>query len=218
MDLSLIKRFFSGSDFLRPNRYRVEFHTKFSKPTDTDSKITESMSKVQEIYSSFTNEMSLLCKSVSFPFYTFNTIDSFVNNKNNSVIEKIDFDPVTFTFYVDAEKKILNFIRDWKNVIIDENFRYGYKDDYVTDITITMLHLHDSETASCTLINAFLVNVDSIELSADSRDSISEVSFSVQYDSIDYNTNIYDPRSFLKYFSGISHITEYQDKTMADFI
>jgi len=161
MDIEFFKSQFS--DFLRPNRYRVFFRT-------------------------FVDEsISAICKNVTFPFYTFNTLTGTINNKSNTVINKIDYDPVSFTFYIDKEKRILKFINKWKERIIDEYYRFGYKDDYKIDIDIEMLHLDDEVVASCTLKEAFLINVDPIDLSYDSKDVLSEITISVNYDDIKYN-------------------------------
>lgn len=210
MDISYIQRFFGGSDFLRPNRYEVIFYTYFSEMDKGIDKGTDFVSEklgkfgkyidTKKIAKSiFNKDLGKLCKSTSFPFQTFNTIDSFVNNKNNSVINKIDYDPVSFTFWVDADKVILNFLTIWKNAIIDQKFRYGYKDNYMADIEIIMHHLDNIEIMSCRLKNAFLVNIDSIELGTEMRNVISEVTFSVQYDSIEYETNIINPKNVMKY-------------------
>lgn len=209
MNLSNIKKFFGGSDFLRPNRYEVIFHSsysKFNKLIDNKygklgetlfNKYTNNLGRT--IRSVFDTDIGRHCKSVSFPFYTFNTIDSFINNKTMNVINKIDYDPVSFTFLLDAEKKILDFLLSWKSLIIDQKYRYGYRDDYRTDIEIIMHHLHDSEVISCKLKNAFLINIDPIELGTELRDQISEITFSVQYDDIEYDSDKDDLRSFLKY-------------------
>jgi len=207
MKLDALKGFFLGNDFLRPNRFKVLFHTNFAKSNTVRGqieKVSESdigSKVVSGAETLFGSDIGRFCESVSFPFYTFNTLTSFVNNKKNNIVESIDYDPVSFTFRVDVGQEILNFIQSWKNAIIDSNQKIGYKDDYKADIEIFLLHLYGEEVTSCTLKNAFLVNVNPIELSLDSRDEISKVSISVNFDSIDYSGDIFDLRSFLKYLS-----------------
>lgn len=206
MNLDALKGFFLGDDFLRPNKFKVLFHSNFAKPDTvrgqiekhTQTGIGKSIRYGAEKL--FGSDIGRFCESVSFPFQTFNTLTSFVNNKKNNVIESVDYDPVSFTFRVDVGNEVLNFIQGWKNAIIDGKQRFGYKDDYKADIEIILLHLHSAEVAKVVLLDAILVNTDSIELSLDSRDEISKVSFSVQFDSILSDEKVVDYRSVLKYF------------------
>lgn len=206
MNLDALKGIFLGDDFLRPNRFKVLFHTNFAKSNTIRGKIEKySSSDIgKEIRGGaeklFGSDIGRFCESVSFPFQTFNTLTSFVNNKKNNIIESIDYDPVSFTFRVDTGNEVLNFIQGWKNAIIDNKQRFGYKDDYKADIEIILLHLHNAEVAKVVLLDAVLVNVSPIELSLDSRDEISKVSLSVAFDSIQSDEDVTDYRSFLKYF------------------
>lgn len=163
MDIEKFKSSFT--DLLRPNRYKVIFHTPFAE---------------------FDEGLGFICKNTSFPFYTFNTIKTFFNNRDNFVINKVDYDPVSFTFMVDKNKKILSFVNKWKEQIIDENYLYGYKDDYKAEIEIILLHLNDEEIASCKLKNCILVNANPIDLSYETKDAISEITISIQYDDVEY--------------------------------
>jgi len=154
-------------DFFRPNHYMVVF-----KPSNS---IT------------FSKNLGVFCKSVTFPFFTFDTSSILLNNKNNTMINKIDYDPVSFTFNVDDKKEVLNFIIDWKKLIINDKYQFGYKDDYKIDIDIILLDNHTLEEISkCTLIDAILLNVDGIAMSYETKDSISEITLSVGYDDIKY--------------------------------
>lgn len=206
MKLDALKGFFLGDDFLRPNRFKVIFHSNFAKSnsvrgqieklseSDIGSKIVSGAEKL------FGSDIGRFCESVSFPFQTFNTLTNFINNKKNNIIESVDYDPVEIVFRVDVGNEVLNFIQGWKNAIIDSKQRFGYKDDYKADIEIILLHLHSAEVAKVVLVDAILVNVSPIELSLDSRDEISKVSLSVAFDSIQSDEEVTDYRSFLKYF------------------
>lgn len=172
MDFQFLKNHFL--DYQRPNYYRVDFKAPFKFSLKNLSNI-------------FSGGLSAICKSTSFPFFTFNTEDVFLNNKKNTVINKIDFDPVSFTFNVDAGKEILNFIFNWKDSIMNDKYQFGYKDDYTMDIDINLLTVNKNPYMTCTLKDAILLNVDPIALSYESKDTISEVTISVGYDDVEYN-------------------------------
>ena len=121
MDISKFKSSFTN--FLRPNLYRVEFDFKKFNP----SKYAD-MEKV-----------SMLCKDAAFPFFTFNLTESFYNGKKHFTAQEIDFDPVNLVFMVDSDGNVLNFLTAWKNQIVDANHNYGFRDDYIATVTISML-------------------------------------------------------------------------------
>lgn len=206
MNLNILKRGFLGLDFLRPNRFKVIFHSNFSKP-DSAKGILEKFerTKIGKTIKTgtdflFGSDIGFFCESVSFPFFTLNTLSNPINNLKQNIIESIDYDPVEFVFRVDSNNLIFSFIQNWKEVILNPENQIGYKDDYKCDIEIFLLHMHGAEIASCTLIDSILVNANPIELSLDSKDEISKVSISVQFDDVIYNNYKQDARRTLQYF------------------
>jgi hypothetical protein len=164
----IIEKFKSAfTDILRPNLYKVHIDT----PSGID----------------FTEDLQNMVVEASFPFFTFNTTNSFYNNKENSIVNKIDFDPITLTFLVDSDKKVLQFFNGWKNLIIDEHHRYGYKDDYKGNIEVTLIERTGNENASALMLNAFPININAFDLSANTNDDFLRLPVSFMYDDITYN-------------------------------
>lgn len=154
------------TDFLRPNLY-----------------LTYIMPKKR--FADFEN-LGLICNEATFPYHTFNTTDTFYNNRNYSFVNKIDYDPATFSFFVDKFNKTFKFFDAWNKQIIDENFMLGFYDDYVAQIDIELIDRLGDVAAIATLIDAFPVNINSIALSYGENDSVMNMQVSFKFREISY--------------------------------
>jgi hypothetical protein len=156
------------SDFLRPNIYVIYITP--NKP----------------FYQQDTNLIGILCHEATFPFYTFTTNSFFYNNVEAHVLNKIDYDPATFTFYVDKDNVILGFFDAWFKQMINEDHQYGYYDDYISTVQIEMYDRRFQLAAKATLIDAFPINLESMNLAYNQNDTITNLQVSFQFKQIEY--------------------------------
>lgn len=171
MDISKFKSSFTN--FLRPNLYRVEFDFKKFNASSYANMET----------------ISMLCKDAAFPFFTFNLAETHYNGRKHFSAQEIDYDPVNLVFMVDSDGNVLNFLTAWAKEIVDTNYNYGFRDDYIATITISILDQTPSDLiqkATVKLYNAFIVNVDEISLGYDNTNQISEISVSFNFDYAEY--------------------------------
>lgn len=167
-----IERFkakFSGG--LRPNKYRVEF---LGKDNIAPYNIWE--------------KMSLLCKGTVYSFYTYDKQEVFHNNTTMESVNKINFEPVILRFYVDRESDVLKVLHRWKELqYSDETGMFGYRDDYVVDIDVTLLDENLLDVTTVRYNNAFPINVDDIDLGYEASDTLMELTVTFAYDYPTYN-------------------------------
>lgn len=161
----------SFSDFLRPNIYALYIFPKTAFTTDIIDN----------------NRIGMLCHEATFPFYTFNTNSYWYNNKKTSFVDNIDYDPVSFSFYVDRDNIILSFFEAWRKQIIDDDHKIGFYDDYVSVVEIELFDRQLQTTAIASLVDAFPVNVESFNLGYAQNDSILELKVTFQFKEISYN-------------------------------
>jgi len=155
------------TDFLRPNLFAVYIYPK------------------AKFENNYTEEgINLLCHEASIPFHTFTTVDVFYNNKTHSTINKIDYDPISFTFYVDKFNKVLNFFDEWKKQIINENFQFGFYDDYISQIYIHVFDKLGEIAVSTVIEEAYPVNINPITLSYGENDVIMNLQTSFKFKEI----------------------------------
>ena len=151
------------TDFARPNLFQVNFGGIRLSPGGTE-------------------HLSAMCKSVQIPGITFIEGKYMLNGFNRKMSIGADFDPITLTFLVDSEGKTIKILREWSNKIFGENGTFGFKEDYQTDISISLLDRAGKVYGDIVLINAYPTNIDPVELSYESSDSILEISVSFNFD------------------------------------
>lgn len=131
-------------------------------------------------------KLSLLCKSVSWPNVTINTIDSYHDNRTRAIAVGRDYDSVQMNFLLDSAGTAMTFAEACLYSIQDQDtFLLNYKSDYQFDIII-MSRKPDMTTAfSIELNNAFLVNKGNVEYSYDNN-TPSTIALSFSYDTYKY--------------------------------
>lgn len=159
----------SFSDFLRPNLYAVYFFPK------------------KNFFQQDKNQIGMLSHETTFPFMTFTTNSFWYNNKETFFVNKIDYDPASFNFYVDRDNIILGFFDAWIKQIIDSEHRLGYYDDYVSTIEVELFDRQMKTSAIATIIDAYPVNITSMDLAYAQNDAILNLNVSFQFRDIEYN-------------------------------
>lgn len=157
------------SDFLRPNLYAIYISPRVNF-TNQDK-----------------NRIGMLCHEASFPFHTFTTNSYRYNNLETHFVNKIDYDPITFTFYVDRDNILLDFFDKWRKQIIDDSHRLNYFDNYTAQIEIEIFDRQLNTAGMATLSDAFPVNIGSIPLAYAQNDALMTMQVSFQIRKIDYD-------------------------------
>jgi len=158
------------SDLLRPNYYEI-----LIKPPS-------SLNAQSEI-------LSFLCSATDFPFETIQTMEMVTHSQKRLIATGIDFDPITVTFLLDSTGKVLDFFQKWKSIIITDDFKAGYYEDYIGTIEIYMLDRQKQRIYGVELAEAYPVNRSNIALSMASTDSLSELAISFVFASSKYTMN-----------------------------
>lgn len=83
--------------------------------------------------------LNLLCKSVSLPGKQIQTTQSQIGVVQRSIANGYAVDTVNMTFRVMNNPKILQYFSAWKNMIINDRYEVGYYRDYVKQIQIDLL-------------------------------------------------------------------------------
>jgi len=169
MLISNIKSNFTG--FLKPNLYKVYFIAPFMD---------------------FDESISYLCKDAVFPFLTINTKQLMVDNKKQNIAQDFDYDPANFTFHVDQDNRLFEFINKWISVIRNENGQLGYRDNYAVQVGIEVYNNRGDIKMEAFLLNAVLVNIEDIPLGYDQNDTLMTMSVSLAFDEVTYFVNNID--------------------------
>jgi hypothetical protein len=132
--------------------------------------------------------VSLLAYSTNFPFETITKQDYRANLRDYSIANGVDYDPIDISFYLDSTGFVLDFFQRWKQLIVDDQFRAGYYDEYTGSIVMRMLDRKLKNIFEVTLHEAYPVNRNSIPLSQLSTDTFSELTVNFIFGYATYKT------------------------------
>lgn len=134
------------------------------------------------------------------------------------------FGPISASYIVDGEGKILQFFHEWMSLIVgfdsengmsSENgygalpYEVGYKDDYSSDVKIYVYNTQNDKIVEVTLAGAHPVSIDAIPLSWSATDEFMKLN--VTWDYTDWHVRFFDKsgspiESFLGGGAGIGSI------------
>jgi hypothetical protein len=161
MNIDTLKEKFK--DFLRSNYFEVEIEP-------------------PKLLSGFdTSFLKYLVVSCDFPFETINKEELVVMSRKFIIGSDIDFDPIAVTFLCDSDGKMLSFFNAWKTLIIDDDKKMGYFDDYTGKMTIRMIDRKLNTVFETTLSEVYPASRNNISLSYNSENSFAEKIISFQY-------------------------------------
>lgn len=126
--------------------------------------------------------LSLICESATIPSLEIG-VQTDINTDTYSSKRAISktFGNVDFSFLVTNDFYVKRMFDDWVDMIIDENYRLGYKDEYTCDVTIQQLNLENEPIYGVTLYNAFPTSIGAMQLTS-AADGESKVTISMAYD------------------------------------
>lgn len=109
--------------------------------------------------------ITLLMEQVTLPSRSIATLDYVADKQSNKFpYTHIDGD-VTMTFIITNDFFMQNLFQDWLKTVIDvEQYKLGYKKEYVSEVTIQSLDPHNQVTHEVTLENAFPIDLAVVTL------------------------------------------------------
>lgn len=124
---------------------------------------------------------TLFCDQATLPGINISTTPHRIFGEVREMPYEKIYDPVTFSFYVDAELKIRTAFDKWMALIVDPFTRtLGYYNEYVRDIDIYVRNVDDSVPYKITLFEAYPKTVNSITLDAGGKE-VMKMTVTMQY-------------------------------------
>jgi len=179
-------------DLLRPNLYEIII----------EPPLKLKVSNMENVL----DKLKILAHTTDFPFETITTSEYFAKSKKYMVATGVDYDPFSITYNLDAEGDLLDFYERWKRLIINDENKVGYFDDYKGKITINMLNRQNKKVYAEIIFYVYPVNRSNIALSYVALDSLSDLSISFVYlrakyelKNASYDTNFIPSNKTFKY-------------------
>jgi len=173
------------NDYARPNRYAVSLPIKI---VDWD--------KLKD-----PRKVALNCNSVTWPARNIGTIDDRITGPLVKVPYDRIYQPVTMSFYLDAEMREWEVFNTWMNNITEKQIDSRNSDDiqdgippqiikskymeyysrFTTDIEIAQVDMVGKKTRIVTLKEAYPISISEIGMAYESSDTISTFNVSLTY-------------------------------------
>lgn len=171
MDADLQTILSNTPDLVRSNLFQVYFDTP---------------QVLQEFNEDFQN-LKYFCKGISVPFYTFTESNMNYNLVKRSIATGVDKDPVTATFNIPTSNVVLKAMRAWYEAIRNsETNHFNFKNEYETNIVITIYNRNAGEVFSAAMIGAYPANISGLDLDFESSDTFANLSVTFNFDSLSY--------------------------------
>jgi hypothetical protein len=127
-------------------------------------------------------KMLLLCESVQLPGLNLNTAQIRTFGEIREMPYELNYDPVTFSFYVDGEMVVKGIFDQWINSVQRGNTRnFNYYENYVADtMKIKVEDLNDDVKYIVTLYEVYPKTVTPVQMGYDQKD-IMKLSVTMNY-------------------------------------
>ena len=165
-----------GLGYASPNRFEVELPD-IAFMTKVDGSSTKDTSD---------KEMrNMLCTAMNMPGKTIQTVDRQIGIQKTAVAVGHSMPNVTLTFYLTNTYSMKNYFDEWHQCVTsqDENgaMNVGYYRNYIKDIVLKQYTRNARRSYEITLIDAYPVAVNQIELSNQPQSQIAEVTVEIAY-------------------------------------
>jgi hypothetical protein len=125
--------------------------------------------------------VSWFCEVTSLPGMNIATSPQRIFGEIRQMPYERMFDPVTMSFYVDGDMEVKAAFERWIHLIFNQTSRtINYYENYVRDISITVKDVEDNTPYILTLKEAYPKSIQSIQLSAESKD-IMKLTVQIEY-------------------------------------
>ena len=115
--------------------------------------------------------VSLFCEATNLPGMNIATAAQRIFGEIRQVPYERMFDPVNLSFYVDGNMEVKAAFERWIHLIFNQNSRtINYYNNYIRDVNITVKNVEDKTSYVLTLYEAYPKSIQTIQLSAESRD------------------------------------------------
>lgn len=163
---SFISAFNKG--IAKPSRYRIEMSLPpgASKDiNDVNFKSRKGIIQAQELSLNGRDAVSIKCHTMMIPRRGFDTFEVKQNNIRFKMPYGITYEPVTFSFYADAELDTLRYFEIWQAAVMNYSSNtMNFFEEYVSDVNLYIIDQEGNDVFGVKLVQAYPSNIGQIDL------------------------------------------------------
>lgn len=141
-----------------------------------------------QVTSKVGEQLTFMCNQAQFPGRAFGTTDYATHGPVRKNPNQNIYDDIVLSFFCSKEMKEKEFIQDWQNAVCNASnpspfsgFRFRYPDEYNTDLTIKQFDRAGNMTYKVTVIDAWPLMVNPLDISWSQVDSFHNLSVTFSY-------------------------------------
>lgn len=143
--------------------FKSSFKTELARPARFDVEIPVPLKLVA--YLGTGRNLRLRCENAELPSKTFATTERKIYGPTEKHPYLTTFNDSTFTFMISDDMSEKKLFDAWMNLINPKTtYDLNYKNDYATGITVNQYNVKNEKTYSITMIDAFPISVNQLDL------------------------------------------------------
>ena len=173
----------------RPNRYRVEFNL----PTGValgageigvnDDALVGNIRRMDRYFNGG-GGINIKCHTATFPQRSLMTMEHRQNSAPFRTPYSATYDPVTFSLYTDPQLDTRDYFDAWQSAVVNLGTNtMNFYDEYVSDVSITMLDQYGEDAYKVTLYEAYPLNVGIIDASYSNNNQLTTATVTMSFKS-----------------------------------
>ena len=124
-----------------------------------------------------------MCESAVLPGRQINTVEYQDTDRIKKQVNGVIDEDVTLSFILTNDYYIKNMFDNWTGLVFDsDNYRAGYKNDFVTDVIIQQINHKNIPIYGVKLENAFPTTLTAVTLDNNAENTIQKFSVTLSYD------------------------------------
>ena len=173
----------------RPNRYRVEFNLPTGVALGAGEIGVNVVALVGYIrrmdrYFNGGGGINIKCHTATFPQRSLMTMEHRQNSAPFRTPYSATYDPVTFSFYTDPQLDTRDYFDVWQSAVVNLGTNtMNFYDEYVSDVSITMLDQYGEDAYKVTLYEAYPLNVGIIDASYSNNNQLTTATVTMSFKS-----------------------------------
>lgn len=177
-----------------PSKYKIGFHLPKGIPSFAGSAPESREGSIQawQSYLNGNEKINLLCHTCTMPQRSLMTYEHKQLNAPYRVPYSQSYEPITFSFYADADLDVRRYFEIWQNAVINiQSNTMNFYSEYISDITIEQLDKQGNSTYGVKLFECYPMSIVAIDYSYSNMNAMQNVTISMAYK---YWNNMYDGR------------------------
>lgn len=177
---SFISAFENG--YARPEKYRIEMS--LPKGANGAENSQAKPANLRRINNDLNRKdsISIKCHTMNIPRRGFEMMDVRNNNLKYKIPYGISYEPVTFSFYADANLDSLRYFEAWQSSVMNYSSNtMNFFNEYVSDIKLYIMNAEGKDVYGVQLFECFPMNIAQVDLAYGNGNTVLSINVTFSY-------------------------------------